>query len=486
MKKTTLPTDRTAGPAGAAGTTGVAGTTGAAPLTYRGLVRFFLPLSLSDMIMVLSGPLISAFLGRLPDAKVQIAAFGVAQTVAILLESPIIMILQAATASAGNPAAYRTLGKLMWLWNGTLTLLYALVAFTPAYDWVANVALGLPPEVAAAARPALGVMLLWPAAIGYRRYMQGQLIYHRRSQAILYSGLFRLFSLSATLVAAAPSVLFPGLPVLLPGAVVAGLALQASVIGEAVAVAWFNGRLRRELQASRSEAAPREGQARVPAEFAGLFWWYLPLAGTQVLVWLARPLLTGGIARAGLAALSLAAWPAVWSTVSMVANGTRMVQQMTISLVRDPDSARRLRRFTWGVGVAFSLALALLAFTPLATLYLEDILALPADVAAVALPVLALAAIYPLQVALQNWMQGLLVQSGRTGLVNAAAFAGGSAAVLLVYTGALLWQLPGAALAAAASILGLSLELGLLWNFSRPARQRFEPARERAGTPPPR
>jgi len=446
------------------------------PLTYWGLLKLFLPLSLSDMILVVSGPVISAVLGRMPEATVQIAAYGVAETLAILLESPIIMLLQAATAAAPYPRAYRALGRLMWLWNGALTVIYAFLAFTPVYFWLTEVALGLPREIALAARPAFGVMLFWPAAIGYRRYLQGQLIHHRRSRQILLGGLVRLFSLVTVLAAAAaPTFLAPGSRLQVPGAVAAGLALQASVIGEAAAIGWFFRRLRRESAASAAPAGEQDatGRGEIPDRLGPLFWWYLPLAGTQVLVWVSRPLLTGGIARANLAAASLTAWPAVWTTVSLLTNGTRMVQQMTISLARDQTSDLMLRRFAVGVGLAFSLLLGTLGFSPLGWIYLTEVLALPPDVAEVARPVLILTVLFPLQVALQNWLQGLLVQTGRTGRVNLAALVGGGTTVALVYAGAFLTSIPGAALAAGATVLGMMAELGALWVFTHPARTRF-------------
>lgn len=432
-------------------------------LSAKALWKTFLPLSLSDMIMVVAAPLTGMVLSRLPDSKVHLAAQGAAQTMAILLESPIIMMLHAANAAASNKAAYKTLGALMWTWNAVITLLYAVVAFTPVYPWVTEVALGLPHDVALAARPAFGVMLLWPAAIGIRRYLQGQLIHHRRSREIMFAGFVRLGTLVTVLVAGALAGL--------PGATAAGLAAVASVITEAISNYHFARRLRRELALQPEPETPAHSE--VPVKFGRLFWWYLPLAGTQVLVWLARPLITSGIARAGLAALSLAAWPTAWSTVSVLANGTRAIQQLTISQVRDNQSFVAIRRFSLWTGLAFSAALGVLAFTPLADVYLE-LMFRSDDLVQVSKPVLALAAIFPLQVTVQNWMQGLLVMSGRTGRVNLGAFAGGVATVGTVFAGALVWDLPGTALAAAASVAGLLVELACLWYFSAPVRHRFE------------
>lgn len=162
-----------------------------------------------------------------------------------------------------------------------------------------------------------------------------------------------------------------------------------------------------------------------------------------------------------------------WSTVGLLSNGTRMVQQVTISLVRDPQSHRLIQRFTWGVGLAFSGLLGLLAFTPLAPLYLEKAIGLQGDLAVITRPVLMIAAVFPLLVALQNWMQGLLVQTGRTGRVNVAAFVGGTTNLALVFAGALFWHLPGAPLAAAGAVLGTLAEIGCLWAFSAGTRRRY-------------
>lgn len=413
----------------------------------------FIPLSLSDMIMVVSGPIIAAVLGRLPEVALQLAAHGVAMNLGLFLECPITMMLHAGTALAGKPAAYRNLGRLLWFWNLVITSIHAIVAFTPAFGWVTQGLLGLPPEIAAAAQPAFAVNLLSSLWVGHRRYRQGQLIYHRRSKEILWAGFCRLGSLV--------TVLLLGAALGLPGAVASGVAMAASVFFEAMAIYWFT----RRLQGQGGGVVSGQGEgAEGPADFASLFRWYLPLMGTQVLVVAVPVLLTAGIARAGFAALSLAAWPIAWSTVRLLANGTRMVQQLTISLGRDPEADRVLRQFATRIGLGFSGFLGLVAFSPLAPLYLTEVIGLRGDLVAIARPVLMVACLLPIQVSLQNWLQGGLVRTGRTSRVNLAALAGGATTVGLVFAGAMLWQLPGAALAAGASVLGICVELFCLWS----------------------
>lgn len=439
--------------------------TQSAPVTWGSMLRLFLPLSLSDVIMILAGPILTIGLTRLAFPETSLAAYSVAQNVAILLESPIIMLLQASAALSRYREIYRPL-RLFMIWaNVLLTVLYILLAFTPAYDFIFRVVLGQPDAVATAARPAFQVMMLWPAAIGWRRFHQGILINHKRSGLVAYAGFARIGSLT----------LVTTLGVLgnAPGATLAGLALVISVIVEAAAVTW----LTRPFLRNGPWEPGVEPPAWAPRTVLQIAGWYWPLAMTQVLVWVVRPLINGGIARTPDAALGLAAWPIAWSTVGMVANSVRMVQQLVLTLVRDPHSYRMVRHFVFAAGLVASGLMALLAFTPLGLLYMEWVLGLRGGLGAVAqaaVPALQVAILYPLMVGLQNWMQGLLVREGRTGLVNLGALAGGAVTMTVVYAGALLWRLPGAVVGITAMLSGGLMELLVLFVASREARKKLD------------
>jgi len=441
----------------------------AAPrLTVWAILRVFLPLSLSDVIMILSGPILTIGLARLAAPETSLAAYSVAQNVAILIESPIIMLLHASTALTRYRGLYRPLWRFMVTANLALTLLYLAVAFTPLYDLVFRGVLGQPPAVVAAARPAFQLMLLWPAAIGWRRFYQGVLINRRRSGSVALAGLARLGSLAL--------VTYVGVVLRTPGAALAGFALVVSVIAEAVAVtlfAWRGGP--RGGPGGRSEEGTEPPPPWAPRTVRAIARWYRPLAMTQVLVWSVRPLINGGIARTVSPEVGLAAWPVAWSTVIMVANSARAVQQLTLSLLGGELEYRLLRRFVWAAGLVASAVMTLLAFTPLGVGYMRWVLGLRGgleEIALAALPALKVAVAYPLLVALQNWLQGLLIRSGRPRRVNAAAVVGGLVTVVVVYAGALIWRLPGAVLGAVSLLAGLGAELGMLYGSVRKGEER--------------
>jgi len=449
-------------------------------LTPGLILRVFLPLSLSDVIMILSGPILTMGLARLAAPATSLAAYSVAQNVAILLESPVIMLLHASTALTRHKGLYRPLFRFMVLANLALTAAYLAVAFTPVYDLLFRDVLGQPAAVVAAARPAFQLMLLWPAAIGWRRFYQGVLINRRQSGRIAVAGLARLASLAA--------VTFAGVVLQAPGAVLAGLALVISVVVEAVVVtlfarprpAWVS-----EVSAGGAvsggevaEEAGLEGRepppAWLPRTVGRIAAWYWPLAMTQVLVWTVRPFINGGIARTVSPEIGLAAWPVAWATITMIANSVRAVQQLTLSLLDGPAHYLMLRRFVWATGLAASGVLALLAFTPLGTGYMEWVLGLRgglSELARAALPALQLGVALPILVAHQNWLQGLLIRAGQPRWVNGAAIAGGAVTLATVYLGALVWRLPGAPLGTLALVSGVTAELGVLSRAAREHRR---------------
>ncbi len=425
-----------------------------APLTMRDLWRQFLPLSLSDLIMAVAGPIIILGLARLPDQTVHLAAFGVAEAMAILIEAPIIMILHASTALSRDRTAYRALWWFMVWANVGLTLLFGLIAFTPLYDLVFRTWLGQPEAVADAALPAFQVMLLWPAAIGWRRFYQGQLIAQRQTGKVGLASIYRLISVAVTVLI--------GVLLRLPGAMVGGLALAVSVIVEAAAVTWYAWR-------ERSRFTWSDAPEHLPRTLGSVALWYFPLGLTSVLVWTSRPAISGGIARAELPELSLAAWPAAWMLMMLVANAVRMNQQLVIREATSAANYRVLKRFTLRAGLAASAVLALIAFSPANGEVLRSMTGLTGEVARVAVPALRIGFLFPLGIAILTHLQGLLIRNGRTGTVNLGATTGTIVLLITMAIGVTAGWL-GTVVGAVAVMVGQAAEITFLYVMTQRER----------------
>ena len=406
----------------------------------------FIPLSLSDVTMALGDPLTTTTLAHLPDPRTNISALGVAKAIAIFCESPIIMLLHASNALAGTQSSRLALWRFTLIASGAMSLILALTAIPAVFAIVGESWLGVSPSLSQTIRSTLTILILWPFAIGWRRYFQGLLIHSGQSNAVAQAGLIRLLVVGG--------ILAGGFTLRANGAVVAGMSLVWGVIAEAIAVTY----LARRLGATRLPEI--KSTPELPQDLAGVWKFYLPLGGTMMLVWGARAALVGIVARANDGEIALAAWPAAWGLVLVIANSTRMVQQIIIrnrKLIPD----RVLITFAITVGILCSLILLSVSGTPISAQAIGYFVGDDRELISRVRPVLLICAAIPLLVSIQNALQGFLVSAGRTWGVNQAAWIG---AIVMLGTAYLAVQMGqnGAIAAAMGMIVGNSLEIGYL------------------------
>jgi Na+-driven multidrug efflux pump len=412
----------------------------------------FIPLSLSDVTMALGDPLTTMTLAYLPDPRTNIAAVGVAKAIAVFCESPIIMLLHTSNALAPTQASRQALWKFTLIASGAMSLLLALVTIPVVFTIVGEGWLGVSPNLSNTVRAVVTIVILWPLAIGWRRYFQGLLIHSGQSYAVAQAGIVRLLVVGI--------ILAGGFIFKTNGAVVAGMSLVWGVIAEAVTVTY----LARKLGATKLPEVISTPE--LPQDLAGVWKFYAPLGGTMMLVWGARAALVGVVARANDGEIALAAWPAAWGLVLVIANSTRMVQQIIIrnrKLVPD----RLLIIFAITVGIVCSLILLLVSGTPMSEKAIGWFIGNDPELISRVRPVLFICAVIPLFVSVQNAVQGFLVSEGRTWGVNQAAWVGAIVMLGTAYLGAQLGQ-NGAIAAAIGMILGSMMEIGyLFWIWRR-------------------
>lgn len=414
----------------------------ASPQTLRSLWAQFLPLSVSDVTMMAGDPLITGTLTHLPDARLNLAAVGVAKAVAVFFESPIIMILHASNVLGASAASRRALWRFVLVAAGVLMAALALLSQPGCFGLVGPWALGVHGAVAERGREVLLLMVAWPAAIAWRRYFQGLLIRAGRSQAVARAGVVRL--------AAVVAILAGGLAVHAAGYWLAGVALVAGILVEAGVVTWAARRMPADA------LPPFDTVPGLPVDGPGVWRFYWPLANSMLVVWGGRAVLVALVARAVDAPIALAAWPAAWGFVLLVANATRMVQQVIIRN-RDQVADGLLVQFAFSVGATCSLVLLGIAATPPGRMLLAAFVGQDAALLAGVQPVVLLCSVVPLIVALQNAVQGFLIGEGRTGRVNAATWVGTAVLLSTALTGTAL-GLAGATAAAVAMIASLAAE----------------------------
>ena len=385
---------------------GPAGEGREAALAPGTVLRFWLPLAATWLMMATEGPFVAALVARMAEPTLNLAAFGVALAFAFVAEAPIMMLLSATTALARDRESLRRVGRFAALLNGGVTVAMALAAFPPVFDLLSARVLALPPEVAVRARLAVAVFLPWPAAIGFRRFQQGILIAAGRTRLVAYGTVVRLATMAGTGLA-----LF--LSSRVEGAVVGAGALSAGVVVEA-AVSWAWARGERLRLARRPPASPGD----VPT-FRDIQRFYWPLAVTPLMNMASQPLVTFFVGRGNLPVESLAVLPVVNSFGFLFRCPAMAFQEVVIALGRGGDAAlRSLRSFAARLGGLASAAMALVVLTPAAGLWFAGVTGLDAALVPLARSSAAVLVLMPAFATVVVWMHARLVMLRTTRLVT--------------------------------------------------------------------
>lgn len=419
-------------------------------MRVREIFRLWLPLAISFELMMLEGPVVQGAMGRLPQPQLNLAAWGLTMSVSLLIESPVIMLLSTAIALVTDTQAFRALRRFVLNLLAVCTLITALVIWTPLFDLVTGRLMNQPPEIVAASRNAMQIMLLWTAAIGWRRFYQGILVRYGKTHFVTLGTGLRLIATVTPAVWLARSGTLPGVQV---GAV----ALMSAVITEAIATTLFALPTIRQIPPPPSDAVPLSQRA--------ILKFHLPLAATTLLTLLAQPITAAALAKLPQPKETLAAWPVAAMILLVIRGWCFAIQEISVAQSGNPESARALRKFTLSVGIVTTIFAALFAATPLLDWYTDSVIALPLHLKGAVRTGVGLAFLLPLLTALSAWVRGILVASRRTKTVyvgmgiNLATHGG------LLILGVLL-QLPGMTLAAVAMTVAAAVEYAYLFHLS--------------------
>lgn len=420
------------------------------------IFRTWWPLAASWFLMGLEIPALSAIIARLPDPNINLAAWGgVVFPLALIIESPIIMLLAASTTLSKDWDSYVKLRRYMMWASGILTALHILVAFTPLYDLVVVGLIDAPIEIIEPARIGLRLMIPWTWAIAYRRFNQGVLIRFGHSEAVGIGTVIRLsadgFVLGYGLVRGN-----------LPGIVVAGLAVSFGVVSEAI----YAGLRVRPVIRNQLKVAPRVEEPLTLRSFSSF---YIPLAMTSLLTLLTLPIGSAALSRMPMALESLAVWPVVGGLIFMLRSLGVAYNEVAVALLDEPLAMNSLRRFALYLVTGTTILLFLVAGTQLSTLWFGRVSALAPPLVDISRKALWFALPLPGLNALLSWFQGLILNSRRTRGITEAVLISLCTTGLILTLGVLGGRTTGLFVGWAAFSLGALAQSFWLWRRSRPA-----------------
>ncbi len=378
--------------------------------SQRSILFFWLPLAATWAMMASEGPFLAAVIARLPDPTFNLAAYGVAFALAILIEAPVIMLMSASASIVKDRISFVKLRNFSRGLSFGTTLLLLGVLTPPVYRFLMMSLMGVPEQVADLTYGALWFFLPWPSAIGYRRFLQGVLIRAGKTKLVAYGTVIRL-------VAMVGSALVGYFVLDMPGAWVGGLALGAGVTVEAIAARFMAASTVRSILAGEWDQGPTRN-----IRYRDIATFYFPLALTSFIGLTVQPLLTFFMGRSVLPVESLAVFPVVHALSFFFRSMGLAYQDTAIALMGDHfEHFAELRRFGLKLGMATAAGLALVAFTPLSGVYFVTISGLSPELAGIALTPTRVIVVLPALSVLLAMQRAILLESRQTHRITVAS-----------------------------------------------------------------
>lgn len=430
--------------------------------TPRDVLRFWIPLSLTWMMMSIEGPILTSAIARLPFDAINLAAYGVALAIAMLIESPVIQLLSTSVALARDAASMEMLKRFTWRVNIGVTIGMIVVTIPPVYDFLTLHVIDLPLEVEAAMYWGLVCLIPWPGAIGYRRFYQGIMIRHGFTRQVAYGTVMRL----VTIIVIGILLLWVGT---IPGVIVGALTLTIAVIFEALATRYM---AREALKVYAHQPAP----SQPPATMREITKFWLPLAATSAIGFVVTPMLAMFMSRMPNAIESLAVLPVVDSFVFFFRSFGFSYQEVGVALIGQRfDGYAVVRRVGVWIMLATTASLVAIAFTPLLGLLYEVAYGLNPLLTGFAMPPTMVLIILP-SIAVAYSLHRSVLISARQNMKVAISTVLEVSGIALVMT-ILVWttSLQGAMAAAVAMAVGRVGSTIYLWTTARKAL-RSEPS----------
>ncbi len=417
----------------------------APPLTLLQTFVFWLPLALTWLMMAVEGPTLTAVIARMPDPKLNLAAFGVAFAFALIVEAPVIMMMTASTALVSNRVTYIKLYRFTLALNATITIAMVIGLVPAVHHWVISGLMGLDPSVSRLTWLPLALLLPWPAAIGLRRFYQGILIRNGLTRRVAYGTAVRMVTM-----ACATAILV--LKTDLHGAAVGAAALSFGVVAEAISARLLAGRLITMLLDGRLAQAPID---ETGLHYRTIIHFYTPLALTSFLSLGVQPIVTFFVGHGRAPLESLAVIPVVHALVFVFRALGLAFQEAAIALFGDRmEGFAILRRFTFLLAIGVLSALGLIVWTPLVHWWFQSVAGLSGDLVAFAVPAARIMTIMPTLTVLISWQRAQLVHFKKTAPITWASALEITGVLIGLVAGILVFDLPGATAAAAALVLG--------------------------------
>ncbi len=207
--------------------------------------------------------------------------------------------------------------------------------------------------------------------------------------------------------------------------------------------------------------------------YGQIFWFWIPLAASWLLMSAEGPILQAVIARMSDMQRQLAAFGIVMSLEIAIESPVIMLLATSTSLATNARNYLTLRRFMLCLNLTVTIEAILVAYTPLYGLIVRDVMGIPEAIAAAAQPGMKIMFLWSAAIGFRRFLQGVLIRHGQTRWIGYGTLArllssGGGGIILGICT-----NLPGVWLGSIALLSGVIMEALFVATVARPTIKKL-------------
>lgn len=370
-------------------------------LSNKKILKFWLPLSATWLMMSVEGPFLTALIARMPNPEFNLAAYGVAFSFALIIESPVIMMMSASIALVRNNYSFFKLRNFVYTVNISITICILILVIPTIFYFISIDLMNLPWQVAELTHKAVILLIPWPAAIGYRRFYQGIMISNNATRRVAYGTIVRMSTMFIVSVILITFFEYDGV-------LVGATALSSGVIMEALASRFMASKFVKNVKQNLVNEVSYNLSYKEIVKF------YYPLALTSFISLGIHPVVTFFMGRSERALESLAVLPVLNSLVFFFRSFGLSYQEVGIALMGEHGNYKKLKNFAVVLGIAVVAGLSLVSFTPLANVWFLNVAGLSSELSEFSRFPLMLYTIFPATTVWINFQRAILVYSRKT------------------------------------------------------------------------
>ncbi len=357
--------------------------------------RFYWPLALCSLIMIIESQVQNGVLARYPGGPAQLATFAMASSSFQLLAAFLVFVPQTVTVLGRSAQSRRACLVFVAGAGLLLSLPLGIAAFFPVGPRLLVAVLNVP----SALLPGLIGYLRWLAPLvlvnALRHYFTGLLVQAERTRTVTVLNLLHLGVLAGWLLVGFRAGWAP-VPTL------AGATLAANILHLALGF-WMAARI------VHPEPVGRDRQPLTHRQILAFFW---PVALTSGMFAMSRPVMYAFINLTAGAVVTVAALRIAFDVAMTFQNPVNQFRHLYATYGHgDPHG---VRRFMVRISLGLTAAMAALAFSPLARWFFATVLNAEGEVLAQAVGVLRILCLAPLIITVRNLYHGHMMVKRRT------------------------------------------------------------------------